>query len=43
MLRFDVLDHANEMARLFDDVRELDLRHAPTLRRVQPPSPAPRT
>lgn len=39
VLRFDVLDHANEMARLFDDVRELSSRHAPTLRRVDRPAP----
>lgn len=38
VLRFEVLDEANEMARLLDDVRELSLRHAPTLRRVEPPA-----
>ena len=40
VLRFDVLEQGNEMARLFDDVRELSLRHAPTLRRVEPPTGA---
>lgn len=29
VLRLDVLDPGNEMARLFDDVRELNSRHAP--------------
>ena len=37
VLRFDVLDPANEMARLFDDLRELSVRRAPTLRRVERP------
>ncbi|GAB2588590.1 hypothetical protein [Microlunatus antarcticus] len=38
VLRFDVLDPGNEMARLFDDLRELSARHAPTLHRVARPA-----
>jgi hypothetical protein len=38
VLRFDVLDPGDEMARLFDDVQELSVRHAPTLRRVERPA-----
>jgi hypothetical protein len=38
VLRFDVLEPVNEMGRLFDDIRELTVRHAPTLRRVEPPA-----
>ena len=38
VLRFDVLDPGNEMARLFDDLRELSVRHAPTLHQVVRPT-----
>jgi hypothetical protein len=38
VLRFDVLDPANSLGRLFDDVRELSARNAPTLHRVERPS-----
>ena len=40
VLRFDVLDPGNEMARLFDDLRELSVRHAPTLHQVVRPTSA---